>query len=156
MLRRSKGDPARTDVPSPGCCHLSHRAALPGDTGLGSCRHTCGLAQPADLEEPAPLLHHCGQTPSVFTLWLPQEAPRVDKALWVTRSPSTRGEDRGRSGASLQEKVTEKPGGSVRSHAGTRQVPNPVTARCAQRRAPPAARCAGNWLCQQLAARPRF
>lgn len=111
-----------------------------------SHRHTCGLAQPADLEEPAPLLHHCGQTPLVFTLWLPQEAPQVDKALWVTRSPSTRGEDRGRSGASLQEKVTVKPGGRVPSHVGTWQVPNLVTARCAQRRAPPATRCAGNSL----------
>lgn len=89
--------------------------------------------------------------PSAFAPWLPREASRADKALCVTRSLLTRGKDCGRNEASLQEKVTTKPGGNASGREGTRQVSNHgVPLACA------APSPTGSTLCRKLAAPPGF
>lgn len=145
-------------MPSPGCCHLSRRAALLGDAKLRSWssaplppshRHTSGLAQPTDLREPTPAPLPWTNPFSFCSLAYHVKHHGQIKPS-ATRSPSTRGEDCGRIGASLQEKATTKPGGNASGRAGTRQVSNTASAWRAQRRAPPAARCAGNSLHDQV------
>lgn len=99
---RRKGEPARTEVPSPGCCHPSCCAAPPGmpDSAPGALPHSprstntrLGQHNPLTWRNPI-LLCSCGQT-QLLPPWPSQEA---GKALCVTRSPSTRGEDCSRTG----------------------------------------------------------
>lgn len=80
---RSKGDPARTEVVSPGCCHLSLWAALPGGARLGSwsCPHPTDTSGLAHLGE---------QTDKPLWLLLPgfhKKHHKANPALFVTRSP---------------------------------------------------------------------
>lgn len=112
---RSKGDPARTEVTSPGCCHLSLWAAVPGDARLGS------------WSSPHPTDTHWGQ----HNLGEPTPAPRTNPSasgsLAVTSSttgqtqpflwPGARGEDWGRRGALSQGKVPTNPCGKGRDTA---------------------------------------
>lgn len=92
-----KGDAVKTEVPSLGCCHLSSCAVLPGMPGsapgaLPHSRHSTNphlvVLNPLTCRNPL-LLCSCGQS-RLLPSWLSQEA---NKALWVTRSLSTRWED---------------------------------------------------------------
>lgn len=127
---RSKADPARTQVTTWGCCHLSLWAAVPGDARLGSwsCPHASDTHLGKHNLGNPPLLQQ--QTPLALAPWVPPEAPRGKSSPVCNQEAEERTE--GGEGHCYLGKVPTIHAG----RAGTQQVPDAPPARCS---APPAA-----------------